>query len=103
MSGGSFDYACHDLDSNGEDVISALPKLREMENYLRTRGKHEMADEILRGILHIETAKRRLDVVGKHLTELAYAVEWWASGDWGEDQVDSVFRTEYLGENDETK
>jgi hypothetical protein len=95
MSGGSFDYVCFKL-TDGR-VVQALPMLREMEIYLRAMRKHEAADELLLGIMRIETASRRLDVVGKHLYALAYAAEWWNSGDWDEDQFDKEFQEKYLG------
>lgn len=88
MSGGSFNYVCFKMES--EEIFSALPDLRNMEEYLRARRKHGAADEILKFILAIETARRRLDVQGKRIHDILYAAEWWASGDWGEEGLDNA-------------
>lgn len=98
MSGGSFNYVCFKLNGSSSDVAQSLPDLRDMEQYLRSMGKHEAADEILRGMVRLETAMRRLAVVGEHLYELAHAAEWWCSGDWDEEQFDQTFNKSYLGE-----
>jgi hypothetical protein len=98
MSGGSFNYAYFKLDGNGSDVAQSLPDLKDIEQYLRNAGKHEAANEVLRGILRIETAIHRLQVVGSHLAPLAKAAEWWVSGDTDEGDFDKVFNTVYLGE-----
>jgi hypothetical protein len=97
MSGGSFNYVYSKLLGDGADVAQSLPDLRDMEQRLRDLGKHEAANEILRGIIRIETAINRLTVVGSHLAPLAKAAEWWQSHDTGEDDFDAVFREEYLG------
>jgi hypothetical protein len=100
MSGGSFNYVCFKLDGDGSDVAQSLPDLRDMEQCLRDLGKHEAANEILRGIIKIETAINRLTVVGSHLAPLAKAAEWWQSGDTDEDDFGAVFNEKYLGGND---
>lgn len=95
MSGGSFDYACFKLNDDYA-VLSALPSLREMERWLRSEGKHEAADELLRSILRLETIQHHLSVLGDHLYRLAYGAEWWCSGDWNEEKFDKLFEEEYL-------
>ena len=45
MSGGSFEYVCFKLDDE-DQIFSSLKELRNMESYLRARGKQEAADEI---------------------------------------------------------
>lgn len=90
MSGGSFNYVCFKVET--EEIFAALPDLREMESYLRGRGKHDAADEILKFILNIETARRRLDVQGRRLQDLLQSVEWWVSGDWSEEDVDNSLK-----------
>lgn len=88
MSGGSFNYVCFKMES--EEIFSALPDLRNMEEYLRARQKHDAADEVLKFILALETARRRLDVMSKRIQDILYAAEWWASGDWNEDGLDKA-------------
>lgn len=99
MSGGSFDYLYLDLE-DPEKILGTPHCLREMEEYLRGRGKHEIADEILRFRLDVEAHARRLMTMGGRLKDVVKAVEWWASGDWGEDQVDNVWHR-FLWGNDE--
>ena len=99
MSGGSFDYLYLDLEDT-EKILDTPQRLREMEEYLRERKKHEIADEILRFRLDVETHVRRLMIMGRRLRHVVHAVEWWASSDWGEDQVDSVWHR-FLWGNDE--
>ena len=41
-------------------------------------------------IFKLETCQRRALNIGKHIHDLAYAVEWWASGDSGEEDVDEA-------------
>lgn len=89
MSGGSFEYVCFKLDDE-DQIFSSLKELRNMESYLRARGKQEAADEIQQAIFKLETCQRRALNIGKHIHDLAYAVEWWASGDFGEEDVDEA-------------
>lgn len=89
MSGGSFNYVCFKLDNESE-IFKALPDLHDMESYLRNTGKQEAADEILSAILKLETAQRRALMIGKHIKDLAYAVEWWVSGDWDDTGIQTA-------------
>jgi len=89
MSGGSFNYVCFKLEDESQ-IFAALDDLRDMESYLRQRGKHEAADEIQSAILKLETAQRRALRIGKHIFDLAYATEWWASGDWDDKGIEEA-------------
>lgn len=89
MSGGSFDYVCFKVVDS--QVLSALEDVRAIENYLRTYGKHDAADEVLRYIKEVETHQRRLEVIGERIAPLLKAVEWAASGDSGIDDVDAEY------------
>lgn len=88
MSGGHFNYVCFEAEEN---PFKALPDLRNMETCLRSHNKQLAADEVLKYILMIETAQHRLEVAHKHFNNLLFAVEWWASGDWGEEDVDRAY------------
>ena len=89
MSGGSFEYACFAVEEWSS--FSKLDQVREIENYLRSNGEHEAADEVYQFILFIETVQRRLDVQTKRIKDILFAAEWWASGDWGADNFKSSF------------
>jgi hypothetical protein len=90
MSGGSFEYLCFDVEDT-DKILSTPERLRKMEAYLRARGKHDIADEVLCFCLNIETHMRQLLAMGNRMTDILLAVEWWASCDWGEDQVDKAW------------
>jgi len=97
MSGGFFDYLYLDVEAN-DKILAAPPRLQEMEEYLRARHKHEIADEVLQFRLNIETHARRLQGMAVRMRDVLHAVEWWASCDWGEDQVDKVWHTFLWGD-----
>lgn len=100
MSGGSFDYLCFKLE---DDVgYEQLQGLHKMEEYLRGRGKHELADEFLRIILLAESHARRLQVTFQHLSSIVHDVEWWASFDIGEDDLDKAAE-KFLSKTPENK
>lgn len=89
MSGGSFDYVHFKvIDSQ---VLSALPDIRAAEEALRTYGKHDAADEVLRYIREVETHQRRLEVIGERIAPLLKAIEWTVSGDTGISYVDKEY------------
>ncbi len=96
MSGGSFEYVCDDVTD--ERILNASPKLKAVEEYLRMYGKHDIADEVLRFRLDVETHQRILMAMGARIAPLLKAAEWWASGDWGEDDTDSTWQ-EFLQGN----
>ena len=79
MSGGSFNYACHQADDNR--VFEFLPEFKNMERWLRDNGKHDAADEVYAFILLVETCQRRLRLAGQRISDLLHSVEWTASGD----------------------
>lgn len=97
MSGGSFDYVCFKVEEN--QVLSALPDLRDLETYLRAIEKHAAADEVLIFIKEVETHQRRLAVIGARISPLLKATEWCASGDSGKDGIDYAYR-DLMGLND---
>lgn len=95
MSGGSFDYLCFKMDSASK-LLDALHTIREMESYLREIDRHDAADEFARLALDLETHKRRIEVMGKRLYDLAKAVEWERDDDVGIDAIDKAW-SELLG------
>lgn len=89
MSGGSFDYAYFKVTDS--QVFNALNDVRAIESYLRSREKHDAADEVLRFLNEVETHQRRLAVIGERIAPLLKAVEWTASGDSGMDYVNTEY------------
>jgi hypothetical protein len=90
MSGGSFNNVYSKADDS--DILTALPDLRELENYLRGIGKHDAADEVLLFIREIETHMRRIAVMGRRIKPLLKAAEYYASSDWGISSIDEAYR-----------
>lgn len=81
MSGGSFDYLCY---KDAKEILEDKEQLIEMFNYLREKGKLDMADEIEKLYLDLVMFERMINNRLKRLNNILYAVEWWASGDIGE-------------------
>lgn len=90
MSGGSFNYACFKAEDTSR-IFEGMEDYRAIEAYLRQRGRHDAADEVMKFVLVCETAQRRLLVQGKRIAEILRAAEWTASGDTGIEAVDAAF------------
>lgn len=95
MSGGSYEYLqSMELD----DFIRTEEQLLRMRDRLSGLGYAEDAAlETERLIQMLRQAKVRLSVKIERLGPVWKAVEWWDSGDSGEDQVKSALK-EYRGE-----
>lgn len=89
MSGGSFNYACFKVEDS--DVFNALSDVRNIESYLRSIGKHDAADEVLRFLNEVETHQRRLVIIGQRIAPLLQAAEWTCSGNSGADYIDAEY------------
>ena len=98
MSGGSFNYVAFKV--RDDNPFEALNDLKNMEQWLREKGKHDAADEILKLILAIETAERRINVMANRIYNILHGAEWWGSSDWGEDQFDKTVRKTLYGDED---
>lgn len=87
MSGGAFDYVYHDVED--ERIFTTAERLEAVEKFLRDEGKHDVADEVLRFRLNVETHQRILMAMGRRIAPLLEAAEWWASGDYSEGHMDT--------------
>ena len=85
MSGGHFEYKCFDISRFAQDLQAEL-----LVNYDTSKG--EWGD--VRGMNFSPETMVRLretqEVIAK-AGELAHAVEWLYSGDYGEDTFNDVF------------
>lgn len=84
MSGGSFDYLCH---KDVPELMGRLDAIQEMADALAFLGYAEDAAKETQEL--IQTLKQmniRLEVMKDRLSGVWKAMEWWRSGDWGEDQ-----------------
>ena len=96
MSGGSFDYVCFAVEDESK-VLNSMEQLKDVEEFLRSKGKYDAADEILNFRLTLETHCRIIMKLGKRYSPILMAAEWWASGDWGGEEVDEQWKL-LLGE-----
>lgn len=80
MSGGSFNYLCHVEDA--EELMQRESDLSEMADTLSGYSNGDAAARETEEILaYIRTARRRIEVRAKRLSEVWRAVEWERSGD----------------------
>jgi hypothetical protein len=95
MSGGSYDYLCH---KDIEDLFNMDRQLQEMSDRLAGLGyADDAARETQEFILNLRQFRNRIEAAAKRLNGVWYAVEWWDSGDYGEEQVKEAL-AEYRGE-----
>lgn len=90
MSGGSFNYPQFKADDS-TDIFKGLYDYHSVEEFLRGQGKHDAADEVLKFILAVETAQRRLMVMGKRIAPLLEAADRAGSYDTSIGAVDMAF------------
>lgn len=85
MSGGSYDYLCH---KQAEDLMTMERSLQAMSDRLAGLGyASDAALETQQLLLTIRQYQNRINASVERLNEIWRAVEWWDSGDSGEDGV----------------
>lgn len=97
MSGGSYDYL---YCKEGEDIFSYSCKewLERMSDDLSKLGyADDAAKETIQLLLTIRAAQNRIDVMKERLNPIFRAMEWWQSGDSGEECLKETL-SEYRGE-----
>jgi hypothetical protein len=112
MSGGSYDYTCHEMGEGGvekfiENVAAMVDDLADLRRRLladqvtmwnKERGHYKptaeerdrQAHALAVGIRRMEIARASVEVTRdemRRLAPLAKAVEWSRSADWGPDDV----------------
>ena len=88
MSGGSFNYLCWKDPHTDSWEISE--QLGYMESSMRAGGYHDIADELFKYKLELDSALHRLEIMHKRLEGVMHAYEWWQSCDYGEGQFKEV-------------
>ena len=86
MSGGSYNYlfckeTCELFD------YSNIRTLEEMESRFLGLGYDDIAKDFRRLIEYIKSANNRVEVLGNQLNNLMHDIEWYDSGDIGEDTL----------------
>lgn len=86
MSGGSYGYLyckeCHELFA-----YSNVRTLEEMESRFLELGYEDVAKDFRRLIEYIKSANNRVEVLGGQLNDMMHDIEWYDSGDIGEDTL----------------
>lgn len=85
MSGGSFDYL---YVKSIDELMAYDGNLDMMADKLATLGYAEdAARETTEFLMELRAGRIRLETMQRRLSDLWKAVEWWVSGDYGEDAV----------------
>ena len=83
MSGGSFEYLCF---KQTEDLFGWCGELQQMSDALAVyEGAEDVAAETQKLLMDIRIYKNRVEVAKEKLGPVWKAMEWWKSGDWGEE------------------
>lgn len=88
MSGGSWNYLCYkDIDElmNG----SSTELLQDMVDRLNSAGFKDVAQDTQRLVEYIKSARIRIETLFEALSPVFKAVEWFDSGDWGEETLNN--------------
>lgn len=88
MSGGSWNYLfCKDIDElmNG----SSTELLQDMVDRLNSAGFKDAAKDTQRLVEYIKSASIRIETLFETLSPVFKAVEWFDSGDWGEETLNN--------------
>lgn len=88
MSGGSWNYLYNkDIDElmNG----SSTEILQDMADRLNSAGFEDVAKDTQRLVEYIKSASIRIETLFETLSPVFKAVEWFDSGDWGEETLNN--------------
>lgn len=97
MSGGAFNYV---YLKDGSEILNNLEDLRGLEQHCRGLGLHNEADEIYNYLLFCETIGRRMNQYSNRISPLLKAIEWEASGDWGDGHIKQAYKEMIQGKSD---
>ncbi len=84
MSGGSLDYLCF---KEPEELFHCIEEMEKVEQVLLQRGAQDIARDVRRLIEYVKSAENRISVLSEQLNGIFHAVEWYQSGDYGEDTL----------------
>ena len=84
MSGGSLNYLCY---KSPEELFHYIDEMEKVETELIKRDALDIAKDVRRLIEYVKTAENRIGVLSEQLQNVFHAVEWWGSGDIGDDSL----------------
>lgn len=89
MSGGSYDYL---FCKSPDELMNSLDALERMTDALVSLGYSEPAAETYEVIKVLKQAELRVSVSSQRLSEVWRSVEWYESGDFGEEGPACAYR-----------
>ena len=89
MSGGSYNYLCFE---QFPEVIERTEDMNKIQFRLRQLGAHGIADDVDELIKYCREAKETIEPLFERLYGVFHAIEWFDSGDIGEDDVKEEFK-----------
>lgn len=78
--------------SLGDHYAMLIGNIKEAEEHLRAEQKHDIADEVQKFQLQLETMYRRLNTQQERLFALFNAIEKWRSNDMGAEQLNQKWQ-----------
>lgn len=88
MSGGSWNYLyCKEIDELMN--YSSVETLQDMVDRLNSTGFEDVAQDTQRLVEYIKSARIRIETLFETLSPVFKAVEWFDSGDWGEETLNN--------------
>jgi hypothetical protein len=84
MSGGSHDYL---FAARYPDILDRIEDMESMEHDLLKMGHKDIAKDVRRLIEYCESARNRIEVLTDNLRDVFHAVEWYCSGDIGDESL----------------
>lgn len=84
MSGGSYEYLCY---KSAEDMLQYGPRqeLQRMVKRLIELGELDVAKEMEQFVLFLDGIEARIQARVERYHDVMHAVEWFDSGDYGDD------------------
>lgn len=101
MSGGSLDYLCS--KGNADELLQYhnIENMEIVEQTLLERGYNDIAKDVRRLIEYCLSAANRIETLAEMLNNVFYAVEWWKSGDIGDESLKEALEKYRRGETNE--
>lgn len=87
MSGGSHNYL---FCKEPVDLFYHIEELEMAERDLLRLGYSDIAKDVRRLIEYLQTAENRISVLARQLRDVFKAVEWYESGDYGDETLTRV-------------
>jgi hypothetical protein len=95
MSGGSYEYLCW---KQPRELLAKQDAVQQMADRLAGLGyARDAAKETQAFLLTLRQFENRIEAMQDRLSDVWHAVEWWDSGDSGEDGVRAAL-AKYRGE-----